>query len=146
MNNNRAKLYALIWQYLSQESMAEVKRHADYKVIKTNRDMQKMWEIVEEIHKVFTIATVVKKTARKEYQLMHQGAYKSIITYKEQFDTVLKVYQDQENAELDEVDVTMDFFDGLDNGCYAKFKKSILNGMTAGSVTQPAIVPVKRSA
>ncbi len=77
---------------------------------------------------------------------MHQGAYKSIITYKEQFDTVLKVYQDQENAELDEVDVTMDFFDGLDNGCYAKFKKSILNGMTAGSVTQPAIVPVKRSA
>jgi hypothetical protein len=32
----------------------------------------------------------------------------------------------------------MDFFDGLDNGRYAEFKKSILNGMTAGSVTQPA--------
>jgi hypothetical protein len=66
--------------------MAEVKRHADYEVIKANRDMQKMWEIVEETHKVFTIsriASVVKKTARKEYQLMHQGAYESIITYKE---------------------------------------------------------------
>jgi hypothetical protein len=32
----------------------------------------------------------------------------------------------------------MDFFDGLDNGHYAEFKKSILNGMTAGSVTQLA--------
>jgi hypothetical protein len=32
----------------------------------------------------------------------------------------------------------MDFFDGLDNGRYAEFKKSILNGMTTGSVTQPA--------
>ncbi len=32
----------------------------------------------------------------------------------------------------------MDFFDGLDNGRYAEFKKSILNGMTAGSVMQPA--------
>jgi hypothetical protein len=32
----------------------------------------------------------------------------------------------------------MDFFDGLDNGRYAEFKKSILNGMTAGSVAQPA--------
>jgi hypothetical protein len=26
----------------------------------------------------------------------------------------------------------MDFFDGLDNGRYAEFNKSILNGMTAG--------------
>ncbi len=78
-----------------------------------------MWEIVEETHKVFTIsqiATVVKKAARKEYQLMHQGAYKSIITYKERFDTVLKAYQDQENPELVEVNVAMDFFDGLDMG------------------------------
>jgi hypothetical protein len=32
----------------------------------------------------------------------------------------------------------MDFFDGLDNGRYAELKKSILNGMAAGSVTQPA--------
>jgi hypothetical protein len=30
------------------------------------------------------------------------------------------------------------FFYGLDNGRYAEFKKSILNGMTTGSVTQPA--------
>jgi hypothetical protein len=51
---------------------------------------------------------------------------------------VLKAYQDQENPELDEVNVAMDFFDGLDNGRYAEFKKSVLNGMTAGSVAQPA--------
>ncbi len=77
MMNNRAKLYAMIWQYLSQESIAEVKRHTDYEVIKTNRDVQRLWEIIEETHKVFTIsriAAVIKKTARKEYQLMHQGA------------------------------------------------------------------------
>jgi hypothetical protein len=40
---------------------------------------------------------------------------------------VLKAYQDQENAELAEPDVDMDFFDGLDNGRYAVCKKSILN-------------------
>jgi len=48
MMNNRAKLYAMIWQYLSQESMAEVKRHTDYEVIKTDRDVQRLWEIIEE--------------------------------------------------------------------------------------------------
>jgi hypothetical protein len=141
MINNRAKLYVLIWQYLSQESIAEVKRHQDFEIIKENRDVQRLWEVIEEIHKVFTIsciATMIKKTARKEYRLMHQGPYESIITYKERFNIALKAYQDQENANLDESDIAMDFFDGLDNARYADFKKSILDGMTAGSVTQPA--------
>jgi hypothetical protein len=66
---------------------------------------------------------------------MHQGPYESIITYKECFDIGLKAYQDQENADLDEPDVAMDFFDGLDNTRCADFNKSILNGMTVGSVT-----------
>jgi len=141
MLNNRAKLYALIWQYLSQESIAEVKRHQDFEVIQANRDVQRLWKIIEETHKVFTIshiAAIIKKTTtHKEYKLMHQGPYESIITYKERFDIALKAYQDQENADLDEPDVVMDFFDGLDNAIYADFKKSILNGMTTGSVTQP---------
>jgi hypothetical protein len=71
---------------------------------------------------------------------MHQGPYESIITYKEHFDIALKAYQEQENAELDESDVAMDFFDGLENARYAEFKKSILNGMTAGSMTRPAML------
>jgi len=86
MINNKVKLYAMIWQYLSQESIAEVKRHTDFEAIKTKRDVQRLWGIIERTHKVFTIsriAAVIKKTARKEYQLMHQGAYESIINYKE---------------------------------------------------------------
>jgi hypothetical protein len=131
----------MIWQYLSQESKEEVKRNTDYEIIKNTRDAQGLWQIIEETHKAFTIsriAAVIKKTARKEYQLMQQGPYESIITYKERFDVALRAYVEQANAELFEPDVAMDFFDGLDNGGYADLKKSILNGMTAGSVTQPA--------
>ena len=60
--------------------MAEVKRHTHYEVIKTNRDVQRLWEMIEETHKVFTIGhitLVVKKTAHKEYPLMHQGHTKA---------------------------------------------------------------------
>ncbi len=141
MLNNRPKLYAMIWQYLSQESKEEVKRSQDYEMIKNTRDAQGLWNTIEETHKVLTssrIAAVIKKSACKEHQLMHQGPYESIITYKERFDIALRAYQEQENAELLQPDIAMDFFDGLDNGRYAEFKKSILNGMTAGSVTQPA--------
>jgi hypothetical protein len=86
MINDRPKLYAMIWQHLSQESKEEVKRSVDYEVIKNTRDAQQLWQVIEETHKVFTIsriAAVIKKTAHKEYQLMHQGPYESIITYKE---------------------------------------------------------------
>ena len=69
---------------------------------------------------------------------MHKVPYESIITYKERFDIALKAYEDQDNADLEESDVAMDSFNGLDNARYAEFKKSILNGMTAGLVTQPA--------
>jgi hypothetical protein len=66
MINDRPKLYAMIWQYLSQESKEEVKRNADYEIIKNTRDAQGLWQIIEETHKVFTIsriAAVIKKTA-----------------------------------------------------------------------------------
>jgi hypothetical protein len=141
MVNQRPKLYAMIWQYLSQESKDEVKRSQEYEQMKETRDVEKLWQTIEETHKVFTIsriAAVIKKSAWKEYQTMHQGPYESIITYKERFDIALRAYQEQENAEILQPDIAMDFFDGLDNGCYADFKKSILKGMTAGSVTQPA--------
>jgi hypothetical protein len=52
-----------------------------------------VWQIIEETHKVFTIsriAAVIKKSAQKEYQLMQQGPYESIITYKERFDVTLR--------------------------------------------------------
>ena len=32
----------------------------------------------------------------------------------------------------------MDFFNGLDNGRYSSFKAEIINGLTAGSMKQPA--------
>jgi hypothetical protein len=125
MINDRPKLCAMIWQHLSQESKEEVKRSQDYDVIKNTRDAQGLWQIIEETHKEFTISRIVavmKKSARKEYQLMHQGPYESIITYKERFDVALKAYEDQENAQLLQPDIAMDFFDGLDNGRYAEFK------------------------
>ncbi len=117
----------MIWQYLSQESKEEVKRSQDYEMIKNTRDVQSLWNTIEETHKVFTISRitdVIKKSARKWYQLMHQGPYESIITYKERFDIRLRAYQEQENAELLQPDIAMDFFNGLDNGRYAEFKKS----------------------
>jgi hypothetical protein len=140
MKNNRPRLYALLMQYLSPESKDEIKRTPDYPTMKQNRDPLMLWEAIEATHKVHSItkvAAVVKRSARKEYTGIKQGPYESIIAYRERFNETLKAYAEQENPEEEEVDISMDFFDGLDNARYAAFKVSILNGLTTGAVTQP---------
>jgi hypothetical protein len=52
--------------------------------MKEAKDVEKLWQTIQDTHKVFTIsriAAVIKKTACKEYH-----PYESIITYKEHFD------------------------------------------------------------
>jgi hypothetical protein len=45
MHNNRAKLYAHALQYLSQESLSDIKKATDYETIKASRDVQSLWSI-----------------------------------------------------------------------------------------------------
>ncbi len=140
MRNNHPKLYAMLMQYFSPESKDEIKRVQDYEMMKQNRDLLMLWEAIEETHKVHSIskvAAVIKRNARKEYNNMKQVPYESIIAYREHFDEVVKAYQDQENPEIEDADITMDFFDGLDNARYTALNVSILNGLTSSSVTQP---------
>ncbi len=44
---------------------------------------------------------------------------------------------DQGNPGMNDTDI-IDFFRGLANAWYAGFKKEILNGLTAKSISQPA--------
>ena len=68
---------------------------------------------------------------------MRQGPFESFITYKERFTVALKAYDDQGNPEMDEKDIAMDFFRGLDNARYASFKTEIMNGLTSKAFEQP---------
>ena len=118
MRIDRPKLYALIYQYLSEESHEEIKRSDKFETIDKATDPLGLWLLVEETHEVNTISkveAVTKMAAWSTYQTMRQGAFESIITYKERFNAALKGYNDQKNPEMSEKDVAMDFFRGLDN-------------------------------
>ncbi len=68
---NQPKLYGLIWQYLSAESMDEVKHHKDYTTFNDAKGPEGLWKAVVEMHKVHSISKVgvVKRLlARKEYK------------------------------------------------------------------------------
>jgi len=93
MHENRPKLFALIQQYLSEESLDEIKRSDKYEDIEEKTDPLELWLLVEETHKVNSISkveVVTKMAARSTYQTMRQGPFESIITYKERFTVAQK--------------------------------------------------------
>ena len=140
MHTDRPKLYALILQYLSEESADEIKRSDKYEEIDEKTDPLELWLFVEQTHKMNSISkveAVTKMAARSTYQAMRQGSYESIITYKEQFNSALKAYEDEGNPAMDDKDIAMDFFRGLHNARYGSFKTEILNKLTSKAVEQP---------
>ena len=140
MHADRPKLYALLMQYLSEESLDEVKRSDKYEDIKKATEPRDLWNLIEETHKVNTISkveAVTKLAARTTYQGMRQGPYETIIQYKERFDNAKKSYEEQGNPPMEDVDIAMDFFRGLDNNRYGNFKTQIMNDLTAKVLVQP---------
>jgi hypothetical protein len=121
-------LYAMIWQYLSPKSVDEIKHDEDYKTFSDENDPEGLWLAIIKTHKVSTVNRVkgvMKRSSRRQYQSIKQGGYKSLISYRERFNAALNAYKEQENPDMEDADITLDFFDGLDNGRYAQFKADI---------------------
>jgi hypothetical protein len=78
------------------------------------------------VHTVNKVAVVKRRSAQrlaqKEYQSIMQGGYETLIFYHVHFDAALMANLDQLSSKMEDVDIVMDFLDGLDNGRYAQFK------------------------
>jgi hypothetical protein len=85
-------LYSMIWQYLSPESVDEIKHDEDYKTFSDANDPEGLWLAIIKTHKETTVSRVkgvIKRSARKQYQSIRQGGYESLISYRERFDSAL---------------------------------------------------------
>ena len=137
------KIYGFIEQYLSAESMDEIKQHANYAVFSKAHDPVALWQAIIETHWVDSVSKVpgvLKAAARTQYKNCKQGGYESLVTYRERFDAACKAYTEHKNAALAPEDMAMDFFDGLDSARYMQFKVDINNNMTMNpTFTLPTI-------
>ena len=73
------------------------------------------------------VEAVVKLEARTQLAACRQGAYESIVAFRQRYNNALKLYHDQKNPRMSDEDIAMDFFSKLDNGRYAEFKTTYLN-------------------
>jgi hypothetical protein len=137
---NAPKLFWLILQYLSDESLEAVKKDEGWDDIEAEADPEGLWKLVVQKHKVHSaseVGKIVKLSARQLYKTMRQGDFESIISYKERFNSALAAYKDQGNLKMADEDIALDFFSGLDNARYADFKADFLNGLTSQSIKAP---------
>ncbi len=74
------------------------------------------------MHSASEIGAVVKWAARTQLAMMRQGAFESIVAFKQRYTNALKAFKNLKNPELLKTDKVMDFFSKLDNSKYAEFK------------------------
>jgi hypothetical protein len=135
MEDDRPKLFGLIMQHMSIESKDKVAQDEDYEDWMKDKDPEKLWKAIIRTHKVACVSNVdaVKElTARKSYQNIKQGSFKMLAQYSARFRDTYKSYKAtgmvERPADVAEKEQVLDFFHGLDQGRYATFKTSMLNG------------------
>ena len=133
--NDCPKLFATMWKYLSKESMDAVLRHDNYDEVDDRNDPLQLWLAIKETHKIGSDATdevSQRADARHAYRKVSQGPFESIIDYKKRFTIHRDAYNDAGNVEMAAIDIAMDFYNGLDNSRYAKFKAEFTNDVGKG--------------
>jgi hypothetical protein len=106
--------------------------------VEASRDPLELWKIIKATHQILTtskVASVIKKTARKEYMACKQGPYEHIVDYKRKFDARLDALTVSGNNAPAKEDVAINFMYGLDNARYADFKAEIMNNLQKGTIT-----------
>jgi hypothetical protein len=135
------KLYALILQYLSDESLDAVQKEVGWAVVEQDANPEALWQLVEKKHKVHSaseVETAVKLAARTQLVTTRQGAFETIIAFKQIYTNALKAYKDQKNPVKSLQDEAMDFFSKLDTARYLEFKTNYINSLQLKSCKPPA--------
>jgi hypothetical protein len=132
----RPMLYGMIWSYLSPESIDKIKNQVAFKDFSVDKDPEGLWQTIVATHRINCIShvpVVIKQAAWDRYTKCRQGAFESLITYRKNFDAMLKTYTNQGNVVLETEDTVMHFFTGRDAAKYAHIKTTVHNNMTIGA-------------
>ena len=134
-DNDEPKVYALMWQHLSRESIEAVLRHEGFNPEENLNDAGILYRAIKATHPVGggALDGVSRRAhARQAYKSMRQGPMETIAEFKTRFTFAKEAYDDTGNVELPADDVAMDFLAGLDDARYARFKADLENDRAKG--------------
>ena len=134
------KIYGLITERLSAESLDRIKSHEAYEEIHEHRDAIKLWLLIRETHKVgaeSSTKSMSKRKIRMAFFGMKQGQHESLVGYKERFMNAKERCEESEGMRYEDADVASQFYNGLCESRYGGFKKHLENAYAVDNATEP---------
>lgn len=135
------KIYGLITEKLSAESLDRVKSHEKWTEIHKSRDALKLWILLRDTHKVgaeSSTKSMSKLKIRMAFFDMKQGQHESLVGYKERFILAQERCEESEGTTFEPADVASQFYHGLNEARYGGFKKHLENSYAVDNATEPA--------
>jgi hypothetical protein len=135
LETDEPRMHAFMWKHCSRESMEAVLKHDGYDVHVNGDDPLALWLAIKATHRGggnALDAVSQRSEARQLYKAVVQGPFESIVDYKKRFTYQKEAYDEAGNVELPDLDVAMDFFEGLDNARYSQYKAELRNDRAKG--------------
>jgi Zinc knuckle len=140
MRRNQTQMYAYIMSKLSKESRDELEREEAFKTHSASKDPLALWKDVKKVHMVSSVSkidAVVKKTAKDDYMRCLMNEHKSILKFKQKFESKLEIYKAACEVQPEDQDIAMDFLYALDQTRYGEFTVNYVNNIAMGAAKAP---------
>lgn len=135
--DNKPKLWAYLWQNMSEDSKARVltRGYSDL-----NRDPLDLWNAIKVAHvgDGSGDAEMDKLSAENNFENMRQFEDEGIVEFKRRFDDCVTALVSAGVPKYDEAKLAREFYDKLSNIKFAKFKDRLSDLVLLGEATRPA--------
>ena len=135
VKNDKPKLYSLLLQYLSAESLAQVMKHPGFKVETDVNDPLKLWLAIKVTHRAGADAVnaIEQKTeTRNALNDCKQGLEEQLHLFYKRWKNAYDAYKDAGNTELAEEDRASGFLSALNTSLYYAMKAELHNDAIRG--------------
>lgn len=135
MNTDGPKLYSLLLQYLSPESLAQVMEHDSFDSEEDVDDPVKLWNAIRLTHRAGSdavSATEQKTQTRIALNVCKQGFDEALHSFYKRWKEAYDAYEDAGNAVLKEEDQASSFLAALNDVAYVALKTQLHNYTVSG--------------
>jgi cation transport regulator ChaB len=135
MKADGPKLYSLLLQYLSPESLAQVMEHDTFDPDEDVDDPVKLWNAIKLTHRTGADAvngTEQRTQTRNALSTCQQGLDEALHQFYKRWKETYDTYKDAGNAKLSEADQASSFLNSLNNVAYGAVKAEYHNDVVRG--------------
>jgi hypothetical protein len=136
MRKERNKMFARIWETLSDMSKEKISQEPDYEDFYRRDDPLDLWKAIKRTHLTANTGNLRKdkEDARHKYENIYLGATESLSKYYNRFQQTVQLYVGAGNVAPTQEDQAIHFLAMLDKQRYADFVSNMHSNVSTGAL------------